>query len=69
MANMTEEQKMAHRKKESERRSQLQKCQMTRMDKNKKAEFKTKRLNVLHNIINESKVIMINQYWSCQMYL
>ena len=40
MANMTEEQKMAHRKKESERQSQLRKRQMARMDKNEKAEFK-----------------------------
>ena len=39
---MTEEQKMAHRKKESERRSQLQKGQMARMDKNEKPEFKAK---------------------------
>ena len=34
MANMTEEQKMAHRKKESERCSQLRRRQMGRMDKN-----------------------------------
>ena len=33
---------MAHRKKESERRSQLRKRQMARMDKNEKAEFKAK---------------------------
>ena len=39
---MTEDQKMAHREKESERRSQLRKRQMTRMDKNEKAEFKAK---------------------------
>ena len=42
MANMIEEQKMAHRKKESERRSQLRKRQMARMDKNEKAELKAK---------------------------
>ena len=42
MVNMTEEQKMAHCKKESERRSQLQKRQMARMDKNEKPEFKAK---------------------------
>ena len=42
MANMTEEQKMANRKKESERQSQLRKRQMARMDKNEKAEFKAK---------------------------
>ena len=41
-ANMTEDQKMAHREKESERRSQLRKRQMARMDKNEKAEFKAK---------------------------
>ena len=40
MAIMTEEQKMAHCKRESERWSWLRKRQMARMDKNKKAEFK-----------------------------
>ena len=39
---MTEEQKMTHHKRESERWSQLRKHQMARMDKNKKAEFKAK---------------------------
>ena len=42
MANMTEEQKMTHRKKESKRRSQLWKFQMARMEKNEKVEFKAK---------------------------
>ena len=66
MANMTEEQ---NKKKESEGRSQLRKHHMARMVKNEKAEFKAKEVNVLHNIVNESRVIMINQYWSCKMYL
>ena len=42
MANMTEEQKMVHHKKESEKRSELRKHQMAKMDKNEKAEFKAK---------------------------
>ena len=45
MANMTEEQKVAHRKKESERWSQLRKRQMARKDKNEKAEFKAKEVD------------------------
>ena len=58
---MTEEQKMANRKKESERQSQLRKRQMARMDKNEKAEFKAKEVERVRRIVNESKVIMINQ--------
>ena len=69
MANiMTEEQKITH-KKESERRSQFRKRQMEEWTKTKKLNLKPKRLNVLQNIVNESKLIMINQYRSCQMYL
>ena len=54
---MTEEQKMVHRKKESERQSQLRKRQMARMDKNEKAEFKAKEVERVRRIENESKVI------------
>ena len=69
MANMTEEQKMAHRKKKVRDGHSYENARWQELTKTKKLNLKPKRLNALHNIVSESKVIMINQYRSCQMYL